>query len=53
MWVPKSDVDLRHGLLVRLRYDFSELVALKLQYQCNALQFDQIRTLSLQAGLPF
>jgi hypothetical protein len=49
-----SDVGLRHGPSVGLRYDLSEFVALKLQYDYTALRGDQsFHALALQAGFTF
>jgi len=49
-----SDVGLRHGPSVGLRYDLSEFVALKLQYDYTALRVGQpINALALQAGFTF
>ncbi|PYU84680.1 MAG: hypothetical protein DMG51_10050, partial [Acidobacteria bacterium] len=48
------DVGLRHGPSVGLRYDLSEFVALKLQYDYTARGRDQaIHALALQAGFTF
>ena len=49
-----SDVGLRHGPSVGLRYDLGEFVALKLQYDYTALRVGQpINALALQAGFTF
>ena len=49
-----SDVGLRHGPSVGLRYDLSDFVALKLQYDYTARGRDQaIHALALQAGFTF
>jgi hypothetical protein len=49
-----SDVGLRHGPSVGLRYDLSEFVALKLQYDYTARGRDQaFHALALQAGFTF
>ena len=49
-----SDVGLRHGPSVGLRYDLSEFVALKLQYDYTALRGDQsFHALAVQAGFTF
>ena len=49
-----SDVGLRRGPSVGLRYDLSDFVALKLQYDYTARGRDQaIHALSLQAGFTF
>ncbi len=49
-----SDVGLRHGPSVGLRYDLSEFVALKLQYDYTAVRASQsINALALQAGFTF
>src|SRR6266849_5353136 len=49
-----SDVGLRHGPSVGLRYDFSEFAALKLQYDYTALRGAQAyHALGLQAGFTF
>jgi hypothetical protein len=48
------DVGLRHGPSVGLRYDLSEFVALKLQYDYTARGRDQsFHALALQAGFTF
>jgi len=48
------DVGLRHGPSVGLRYDVSEFVALKLQYDYTARGRDQaIHALAFQAGFTF
>ena len=49
-----SDVGLRHGPSVGLRYDLSDFVALKLQYDYTARGRDQaIHALAIQAGFTF
>jgi hypothetical protein len=49
-----SDVGLRHGPSVGLRYDLSEFVALKLQYDYTARGREQsFHALALQAGFTF
>lgn len=49
-----SDVGLRHGPSVGVRYDLSEFVALKLQYDYTARGSDQaFHALALQAGFTF
>ena len=48
------DIGLRHGPSVGLRYDLSEFVALKLQYDYTARGRDQaIHALAFQAGFTF
>jgi hypothetical protein len=49
-----TDVGLRHGPSVGLRYDMTEFAALKLQYDYTRLRGDQaVHAVALQAGFTF